>query len=58
NIVSNLYKPVTSTKGKGHSGVGLSIVKNLIDNMNGKIICKTGESGTSFSIQLPLLTKE
>lgn len=54
NILDNLYKPVTSTKGKRHSGLGLSIVKNLIDNMGGEITCKTGGSGTTFSIHFPL----
>lgn len=55
-VLKNLYKPVTSTKGKLHSGLGLSIVKNLIDDMNGAITCKTGESGTVFSIHFPLKT--
>lgn len=54
NIFDNLYKPVTSTKGKHHSGLGLSIVKNLLDSMGGNITCKTGESGTTFNIHFPL----
>jgi len=54
NILDNLYKPVTSTKGKHHSGLGLSIVKNLLDSMGGNITCKTGESGTTFNIHFPL----
>ena len=53
-ILKNIYTPVTSTKGKGHSGLGLSIVKNLIDNMGGYIACKTGKAGTVFTVQLPI----
>ena len=53
-ILKNIYKPVTSTKGKHHSGLGLSIVKNLLDDLKSTITCKTGESGTTFSIHFPL----
>ena len=52
-ILRNIYKPVTSTKGKSHSGLGLSIVKNLLDNAEGTITCKTGDSGTTFNIHFP-----
>ncbi|MDH5764398.1 MAG: HDOD domain-containing protein [Gammaproteobacteria bacterium] len=53
NILKDLYSPVTSTKGKTHSGLGLSIVKNLIDKMNGSIACRTGNKGTTFNILFP-----
>ena len=56
SILENLYKPVTSTKGKRHSGLGLSIVKNLLDEMGGSITCKTGQSGTTFNIHFSLKT--
>ena len=56
NILDNLYKPVTSMKGKHHFGMGLSIVKNLIEQMEGNIICKTDESGTTFYLHYPLYT--
>ena len=54
NILKNLYKPVTSTKGKNHFGLGLSIVKNLLDEMGGNITCKTGRTGTTFNIHFSL----
>ena len=54
SILENLYKPVTSTKGKRHSGLGLSIVKNLLDEMGGSITCKTSKSGTTFNIHFSL----
>ena len=48
-----LFSPVTSTKGEGHSGLGLSIVKQLVDDMEGIIACRTGQEGTTFRILLP-----
>ena len=52
-IMKNLYKPVSSTKGQDHSGLGLSITKNLINKSSGSIRCKTETTGTVFSIQFP-----
>ncbi|MBY6034331.1 HDOD domain-containing protein [Marinobacter daepoensis] len=49
----HLFEPVQSTKGDGHSGLGLSIVKQLIDDMEGIIACHTGPEGTTFRILLP-----
>ncbi|BEH13719.1 HDOD domain-containing protein [Marinobacter shengliensis] len=49
----NLYAPAASSKGQGHSGLGLSIVKQLIDDMEGIIACHTGQEGTTFRILLP-----
>lgn len=53
SILKDLYSPVSSTKGKNHSGLGLSIVKNLIDKMKGSITCRTSKSGTTFNILFP-----
>ncbi|AOY88498.1 histidine kinase [Marinobacter salinus] len=52
-IRESLFAPVRSTKGEGHSGLGLSIVKQLIDDMEGIIACRTGQEGTTFRILLP-----
>lgn len=52
-IRAALFAPVPTTKGKGHSGLGLSIVKQLIDDMEGIIACRTGQEGTTFRILLP-----
>ncbi len=52
-IMKNLYKPVTSTKGKAHSGLGLSITRNLVNRIGGSISCRTGETGTIFSVLFP-----
>jgi len=52
-IMKNLYKPMISTKGKEHSGLGLSITKNLVERLHGSISCITNDSGTTFSVQFP-----
>lgn len=52
-VRNSLFSPVATTKGKGHSGLGLSIVKQLIDDMEGIIACRTGHEGTTFRILLP-----
>ena len=48
-----LFTPGKTTKGEGHSGLGLSIVKQLIDDMDGIVACHTGQEGTTFRILLP-----
>lgn len=52
-IRDTLFSPVKTTKGEGHSGLGLSIVKQLVDDMEGIIACRTGQEGTTFRILLP-----
>lgn len=59
HIVAYLFKPVSSTKGNGHSGLGLSIVKSLVDELQGRIFCQSNEmSGTAFQIILPVTTED
>lgn len=53
-VKANLFTPLASTKGKGHSGLGLTICKNLIDELGGTIQCDSSLShGTAFRILLP-----
>ncbi len=54
SVRASLFAPAKTTKGQGHSGLGLSIVKQLIDDMEGIIACRTGQEGTSFRILLPV----
>jgi signal transduction histidine kinase len=53
-IMGRLFSPVDSTKGNHHSGLGLTIVNNLINELKGSISCR-GRSGggTEFLIHLP-----
>ncbi|KAA1171976.1 HDOD domain-containing protein [Marinobacter salinexigens] len=53
DVRDSLFAPVRTSKGEGHSGLGLSIVKQLIDDMEGIIACRTGQEGTTFRILLP-----
>lgn len=52
-ILKDLFKPVTSTKGKGNSGLGLSITKTLVTDAKGTISCRSSNNGTEFQILLP-----
>lgn len=53
-ILENLFTPVESTKGKGHSGLGLTIVRNLVTELGGNIsVLSTANQGTRFEILLP-----
>jgi len=53
HILKDLFTPVTSTKGNGHSGLGLSITKNLVKDAKGTISCRSNDNGTTFQILLP-----
>jgi signal transduction histidine kinase len=55
DIKSKLFEPYNSSKGTDHSGLGLSIVHNIIEELEGTISCESMEGkGTSFRIVLPL----
>lgn len=55
-VRDRLFRPVVSTKGAGHSGSGLSIVKGMVEDLGGRISChSSSEAGTSFYLQLPLV---
>ncbi|MBU2875815.1 HDOD domain-containing protein [Marinobacter salexigens] len=53
SIRNTLFTPGNTTKGAGHSGLGLSIVKQLVDDMDGIIACHTGPEGTTFRLLIP-----
>lgn len=54
-IKSRLFEPYTSTKGKGHTGLGLSIVYSTVRGIKGKVTCSTNKGqGTTFKIILPM----
>lgn len=53
-IKRHLFEPFHSSKKEGHSGLGLSIVRNIIKQLGGSITCETPlQTGTTFSIMLP-----
>jgi nitrogen-specific signal transduction histidine kinase len=56
-IKRRIFEPFVSSKGDAHSGLGLSIVLNLINGLNGSIICQSEEGrGTRFKLELPVAT--
>jgi|WetSurMetagenome_2_1015567.scaffolds.fasta_scaffold22258_3 nitrogen-specific signal transduction histidine kinase/HD-like signal output (HDOD) protein len=53
-VGSSLFNEFVTSK-QGHEGLGLSIVKGIINNLNGSINCESiNNKGTSFIINLPL----
>ena len=53
NIYQELFLANNSSKGEGHSGIGLSVAHKLIMEMGGYISCRSDETGTQFQILLP-----
>jgi signal transduction histidine kinase len=53
SIQSKVFEPKFTTKTKG-MGLGLGIVKNIIDSHKGKIEYTTGNNGTTFVVSLKL----
>ncbi|MFO7749553.1 MAG: HDOD domain-containing protein [Desulfobacteraceae bacterium] len=54
-IGNRLFDPYVSSKGKGKSGLGLSIVQQIITKLNGTITCTSRkQGGTCFAIILPV----
>ena len=53
-VMQNIFEPVKSTKDETHSGLGLTIVKNLVTHLGGGIRCNNlPEHGVEFGILLP-----
>jgi len=53
--LADLFSPRPSVKGDGHGGLGLSIVREIVQQWNGFILCRSQSgSGTSFQLLLPL----
>jgi signal transduction histidine kinase len=53
-IRTRLFEPYASTKRGNHSGLGLSIVHNIIQTLKGTISCESEPGdGTTFRIGLP-----
>ncbi len=54
DVLANVFSPVVSRKGAQHSGLGLVIVKNLVSQLDGRImVFSTPGVGTRFEILLP-----
>ncbi|WP_303722454.1 HDOD domain-containing protein [Malonomonas rubra] len=54
-LQNKLFRPVVSTKGPGHAGVSLSIVKGMVDDLGARMSYHSSPtSGTCFHLQIPL----
>jgi len=54
NIIEHLFTSAISTKSKPHSGIGLLVVKRLVEDLGGKILAYSGEGeGARFELLLP-----
>jgi PAS domain S-box-containing protein len=51
-ILKRIFEPFFTTKSFG-TGLGLSVVKNIIEEHNGKIAASSSEKGTEFKVYLP-----
>ena len=54
--LETIYKPFYTTKGEKGTGIGLWVVKGIVDRLGGKIAVVSstmGETGTCFTITLP-----
>lgn len=59
DVQEKLFSPVQTTKGGAHAGLGLSIVKSLVDELDGSISCRSGaKNGTRFEILIPRITDD
>nr|WP_320049103.1 HDOD domain-containing protein [uncultured Desulfuromonas sp.] len=56
-ILNQLFQPTISHK-QGHSGLGLSIVKKLVDQLQGEISYTSCAKGTRFQLLLPRIESE
>lgn len=52
-LKENLFTAGTTSKSDTNAGLGLSIVKDIINSATGNISFRTGESGTTFKLLLP-----
>lgn len=55
-IMDNLFEPYRTTKGVKGSGLGMAIVKKIIDEHNGKIEV-FNDNGANVVVKLPLVTE-
>lgn len=54
DLRARLFQPTASMKGNGHAGLGLSIVRNLAEELDGYVGCRPNTGGgTVFLVLLP-----
>jgi signal transduction histidine kinase len=54
-IISKIFDEFFTTKKRGEgTGLGLNIVKSIVEKHSGKIVCISNETNTTFTIELPV----
>ena len=54
-VRQRLFEPYVTTKGEGHSGLGLSVVHSIVRDLGGSIRCDSAAGrGTVFVMRFPL----
>ena len=54
---NRIFEPKFTTKSSG-MGLGLSIIKNIIENYNGTITVESRKGkGTTFTVSLPIINQ-
>jgi nitrogen-specific signal transduction histidine kinase len=57
DVMQRLFQPLEPNRRPDHSGIGLSIVANLVERLKGHIECQSAAGqGTAFTILLPRAT--
>jgi len=51
-LLTQLFQPVATTKGEGHAGLGLSIVKNLVEALGGQVGYRPNPGGGAVFLAL------
>jgi PAS domain S-box-containing protein len=55
NVLNHIFNPYFTTKKDG-TGLGLAIAKNIVDELNGTLTCKSEHNiGTTMTVFLPIL---
>jgi signal transduction histidine kinase len=56
DLLQTMFEPFVSTKGEKGTGLGLWIVKGIIENHGGKLRVRSREGrGTAFKLELPVV---
>jgi two-component system, NtrC family, sensor kinase len=54
-VIDKIFEPFFTTKAKGEgTGLGLGIVRQIVDKHGGEIVCESQPGQTSFAVWLPL----